>query len=316
MQTETLNILLSTDNNYVMPTGVLMTSICENNKNIVFFILTDSKFNVSNKKKLINIANKYGSLVLFFTITSDKVNIFPFGKSGQPRHVSIATYYRLFITEILPKNIHKILYLDCDMIVRHDLSELYKTDLSSHALGVVHDCDEHKHPQRLGYSLEKGYFNAGMLFINLDYWRKNNVLHAFTECINKHSNKILYHDQDILNIVFCDNKLWLPMKYNFQTNYTFRQNLPCYPPKYHKEADFAKKNPTIIHYLGPDKPWKTLCAHPHQDVWRFYWKKTQWYNPKSISFFFASLVGMIKKIILIHNLYKSIYEYSKCYLNK
>lgn len=66
-----------------------------------------------------------------------------------PKHVTIATYYRLFITQVLPLEIHKILYLDGDMIVRKSLKTLFEANIDEYAIGVVHDMDEPLNIKRL-----------------------------------------------------------------------------------------------------------------------------------------------------------------------
>lgn len=137
-----MNILLSTDNNYVMPTGVLMHSIGIHNKNVEYFVLVDEKFSPESKHDLIDVASQYNSHISFYVVDDSITKDLPFGTKKMPSHVTLATYYRLFLTKLLPSSIHKIIYLDGDMIVRHDISHLWNTDIKDYAIGVVHDMDE------------------------------------------------------------------------------------------------------------------------------------------------------------------------------
>lgn len=287
-----MNILLSTDNNYVMPTGVLMHSIGENNgSDVSYHIMTNTEFSSESRASLKRVAEKYGSKISFYTITEEMTRALPFGRDDQPKHVSIATYYRLFITEILPSDVHKIIYLDGDMIVRHNLQDLWNTDLAGVAVGVVHDCDEDSQSKdnRLPYPMETGYFNAGMLLINLDYWRENGCFDTFMSFISDNIDKIIFHDQDVLNSVFWNSRRWVSVTYNFQSSFI---HLPKYRAEYSKiEDDIAKheNDPTIIHYVSSTKPWTINCFFPMRGTWRRYWKLSEWYkdglkddNPKTI----------------------------------
>ena len=281
-----MNILLSTDNNYVMPTGVLMHSIGENNgSDVSYHIMTNTEFSCENRASLKRVAEKYGNKISFYTITEEMTRALPFGRADQPKHVSIATYYRLFITEILPSDVHKIIYLDGDMIVRHNLQDLWDTDLAGVAVGVVHDMDEDKHCHNghLPYDMiTYGYFNAGMLLINLDYWRNHNSLETFISTLEKYSDKIIFHDQDVLNIVFHNKRIFLPLTFNYQSGFLYKQREQGFYKTIEKEINQYKKNPSIVHYCAPDKPWKLECFHTYCKDWRKYFFISEWRNIKLV----------------------------------
>lgn len=274
-----MDILLSTDNNYVMPTGVLMTSVSMNNEDIQYHVLVGSEFSNENKGLLTKIAQKYNDAICFYSVPSSWTSSLPVGKTGQRTYVSLATYNRLFISEILPKKIHKVLYLDGDMIVRHPLDELWNTDLSGLALGVVHDMDETIHLERrnLPYPKEDGYFNAGMLLINLDYWREHDCLQRFISFISKNADLLSCHDQDVLNCVLHNEKKWVPLTYNFQHGFLY--DIPCiqeYDHALSEEIRSVERNPIVIHFCEDYKPWHYLCQHPQRFVWDYYKNKSLW----------------------------------------
>lgn len=277
-----MNILLSTDNNYVMPTGVLMISIGQNcGSNINYYILTDELFSDNSKKSLIRIAEKYKSNISFYTITQEMTKDFPFGRDDQPKGVTIATYYRLFITEFLPKEVHKILYLDGDTIVRNNIRDLWDIDISNYAIGAVRDMCERYHcsSKRLPYDMEcLGYFNAGVLLINVDYWRKNNCIQVFLNCIREHADVLKLHDQDVLNIVFNDKKIFLPITYNFQNCFLHKFNKPDRFWYIEDEIEKYKRDPAIVHFTAEDKPWKLNVFHTYTKDWRKYFFMSEWKN--------------------------------------
>lgn len=314
-----MNILLSTDNNYVMPTGVLMTSIGYNNgSGVNYYILVNEEFTNDSRDALARVANQFGNKIFFFTITPEMTKDFPFGRADQPTHVSIATYYRLFITEVLPADVDKILYLDGDMVCRKTLADLWNIDLNEYAVGVVHDCDEvtQTKDNRLPYPMETGYFNAGMLLINLDYWRKNKSYNRFIECIVKYQNEIVFHDQDVLNICFWDKKKWLPLSYNFQSSFI---HLAEYRTDYStiaNEIEATKYDPAIIHYVSSSKPWNVDCFFGYRGAWRYYWRRSQWRSQKLMNDTPHGIKEMLRNFMLRHDLWFPKSKYQNIILRK
>lgn len=273
-----MDIVICTDNNYVMPSGVLFCSICENNRqeNITFHVIADQSFSDENRRALLNIIKKYKKKICFYSIDSSILASFPIGQKDQPIHITLAAYYRLYLAELLPKNLNKVLYLDGDIIVRGNLSDLWETDIKNYAVGVIPDQKEGlinsynrlKYPQRLGY------FNSGVLLINLDYWRKNNILNDFLSYVKVNYQSLKYHDQDILNFIFRNQKLRLPIKYNLQNEMLFKE--PNISWKYEDELNEAIQNPIILHFTSRLKPWNRGCDHPYKNQFFKYQKLTQW----------------------------------------
>lgn len=314
-----MNILLSTDNNYVMPTGVLMHSISINNQeNVCYYLMINESFSNENKNTLQQIANQYGNQISFHAITDDLIKVLPFGKDNMPRHVSIATYYRLFVAQVLPKGVNKVIYMDGDMIVRGSLDELWNTDLKNYAIAAVHDMDEQKHiaSDRLPYPMETGYFNAGMQLINVDYWRKHDCLSVFMSFLKEHADKIVYHDQDVLNSCLYDKKKWVPLTYNFQNGFLYNCEHKDYLAELQDEIDETKYNPVVIHYSTYRKPWHINCFHPYSPAWRFYKKKSQWKNLKLVDDNPKTLKEHLRNFMLRHNLWIPRCDYQHIIIRK
>ena len=224
---EKINISVCLDKGYVMPIGVMMYSACVNNQDvdIDFHVLIDESVNAKDQQDLKDVVDKFhGKRALFYSIKSMTALSFPLVK----KHLTRAAYYRLFLSDILSSTIEKVLYLDGDIIVRHSLLPLWKTDLTDYAVGTVMDVCEGdiKKYNRLRYSYQKGYSNSGVLLINLKYWRDNSITNRFVEYINNYPERIMQEDQDVMNVVLQDRKLMLPVKYNLQT--AFLTNDPCW----------------------------------------------------------------------------------------
>ncbi len=139
-----MDIVICTDNNYVMPYGVLLCSVCENNKQekINFHAIVDQSFSDNSCQALSEIVAKYGKSIKYYKIKSELLASFPVGCPGQPQNLNISVYYRLFLTEFLPKGLSKVLYLDGDIIVRGSLKDLWNIDIDDYAVGTVPDMDE------------------------------------------------------------------------------------------------------------------------------------------------------------------------------
>lgn len=279
---ERIDIVACLDSGFVMPTGVMICSVCENNPDteIVFHLVADESVTEKDKEDLSGTVAAYtGKEVAFYDIEAQRVD--NFGEKGEKTHrITWATYYRLFIAEILPNSIHKVLYLDGDTIVRHSLLSLWQHDLSGVPLAAILDSSAHdrSYYERLEYPYSYGYFNSGVMLINLDFWREHAVTKLFEDSINQIKTRLTYHDQDILNLAFYDNKKLINLKYNFTSGY-LRTGVKLHELINNKDFYEAVSNPAIIHYTG-GKPWvrwyNRTDIHPYASTFYKYQQKTKW----------------------------------------
>lgn len=275
-----IHILLSTDKNYIMPSAVMMKSVSVNNdEDITFHILIDESVNEEKKAQLKNVLSKQNHRIAFHLIEGDIFAGFPqLGKVK--KYITQATYYRLIIADLLPKDIHKVIYMDGDIVVRKSLNELWNTNLDRYAVGTVTDMAEDKHDYlRLGYEKEYGYFNAGVLLINLDYWRENDMKTVFFNLIANEPQRIMLHDQDVLNITLYNNKKCLPFVYNAQSGFFLHKEYTELGERYDQywnQLKMAITDPVIIHYADKIKPWHVEDSHPYGYEFIKYYKQTEW----------------------------------------
>lgn len=280
------HIVCSTDTNYIMPTGVMMRSVSMNNSNeaIVFHVIMDESVTNRQRQALERVVEDCDlHHVVFHLVDGKSFDEFP--QLGTTKaYITKATYYRLLFTDIFGAEIHKLLYLDGDMIITGSLRELWETDLDGYAVGAVTDMSEGIHDyHRLGYPASLGYFNAGMLLVNLDYWREHYVKDLFLDVINHHPERIKYHDQDVLNIVFCRAKKMLPFKYNFQDGFMYKaERMEMNAQKYAGEIKDAIAHHAIIHYTSTAKPWHKECLNPFKAEWWKVLAKTSWVGYKPV----------------------------------
>ena len=282
---DAINVCFSTDNNYIQHLGVAIASILKNTKTkkkIDFYILNDGSLLNKNKKKLKTLENlKENVKINFLSIDGENFKEFYLLKDS---HFSYATYYRYSIPSLLNK-ISKIIYLDCDLIFQDDIEKLYETPLEDNYIAAVKDILQKENRLRLNLN---DYFNAGVLLIDLDKLRKNNIEKILIETTKKYDNKLRWQDQDVINIVFENRIKPLELCWNFQYFYDDLESDFDF-----EELRFVKKNPKIIHFVGHVKPWDTYSLRPNAEKYFKYLKYTPWKNfcyVHIIKSFFKSLL--------------------------
>lgn len=191
------------------------------------------------------------------------------------RRFGQVAWYRVFLPELLPE-VDRVLYLDCDTIIRRNLSELWMTDLRGMPLGAVvnplypfMDC---RFLDELGVRAES-YFNSGVLLFDLQKWRASELTeHLLVRA--REQGRQEWPDQNALNVVLRDFWLPLPPAWNAQ-NTLF--DLPMYMLAYDEAAIVeARANPAIIHFIGPYKPWHFRCKHKFRHLYWEHLANTPW----------------------------------------
>lgn len=199
------------------------------------------------------------------------------------QHLSVETYYRLIIPEIMP-NYHKILYLDCDMVADRDVAELYDLDLKGAIIGAAKDIDvagqlnlnqnnwQTYATETLGLDSPYDYFQAGVLILDLDGLRKTASSQKMIKLALSQSFRC--HDQDVLNII-CKNKVtYIPQQWNTLMDWqepgrSRMQILKMAPRKLFEEYSAARKQPYLIHYAGYQKPWDVVDCDFAEYFWEY-----------------------------------------------
>ena len=269
-------IVLSADNHYCPFLYTTMISILESaykNTYYIFYLLIPPDFSKNNKKLILGINDKYKCNIYFIYI-KDIFN----GIIMKIPHITLPTFYRLLIGYILPKEVDKCIYLDVDVCVRKDLSELFNIKLEDNYIaGVVaagYYFSENYHINRLNLSSIKQYINAGILLININKIRKDNITEKFIELSKKNYES---QDQDVLNVACYGKILTLPPKYNAMV-YRLQENNPLLKDLYSEEDIIeANTDPLIIHYSNTNKPWKNIGIYMEKYWWDIA-KKTPFIN--------------------------------------
>lgn len=188
-------------------------------------------------------------------------------------HISLATYNRLYIPELL-RDYAKVLYMDCDTTVHADVAELYDIDIGNNYLAASEDyyltqgfssCVLMAQAQlrEQGCPVE-GHINAGILSMNLAALRQDNMQQSMLECAAAHEH--LYHDQSVLNIICRGRILPLPLEWNMCVGESIGKDRMSDSHYNHMHRLLDEGKYKIVHYTTGRKPWKHL-HRPLADLW-------------------------------------------------
>lgn len=283
-------IFLASGNAYAPFVATTITSIVKNTESFIDFYILDGGISKINKQKILKIKNKYDNFsVDFIDMKYARLDRFP-----NIGHYSLNTFSRYFIPDLKP-DLNKILYLDVDIIVKDDISKLYSQDLENYPIGAVLEDfypDNCLHLKEMcpAYNGGSNYFNAGVLLLNIDYFRKNNLTQKLIDTTIQFKDVLSCPDQDVFNLIFENNFKILDYKFNFMPDH--KDNIL---KSSKKEAIEAVNNPIILHYTCR-KPWITMQAESANDFWEIA-KETPFYKVLKFKLILhMSLLNFIKKI--------------------
>lgn len=217
-------------------------------------------------------------------------------KGIDTREWPIYALYRLFLPDILGLAIHKVLYLDCDVIVNGNLDELFDIDMAGKAVAGCLDTNAYSEEvfRRLEYAPAKRYICAGVLLMNLDYWRATDLSYRVIDYMKCNPDKIAYLEQDALNVLCQDSKILLPARYGVLVPFFFFEP---FMKEHLDEMEELMDSPVIIHYAGYF-PWiycKDKSLHSH--LWWNICKRLSVY-PKVRRNYYVSMVKWLIRYAL------------------
>ncbi len=277
-----MNVIYSADDNYSRHAGISITSLYEKNKDMdeVNVFLINNGIYQENIIKLDSIAKKYGRTITYIDFSSYKKRLV----LNNDMELPISTYARLFVDQMLPEDVDKILYLDCDIIINESLEELWNTNMHGCTVAGVEDVSSCLFQSETDINVAYRYICAGVLLIDLVQWRKKDIQNKLIEYIDKKNGVVRHHDQTALNGVLWNDCYILHPKYNALTP-TFimpYKNLRAYFnlwDKYYTKQEILEsiKSPAIIHYTSANigRPWENN-AHPLAKIYQGYWKRSPW----------------------------------------
>lgn len=259
-----INVVFSIDNNYPLFTMLAINSILQNNDSNSHynFYIVENNVTEKNKARMEKYVIDRGQSIEFINIDTSVIDDGKTFTGFNPGHITKIAMARILLPDLLPKNIHRVIYLDSDICVFSDLKELYNADLGDNLAGLVLDREQTYYLDK--FSLKNGYYNSGVIVIDLDKWRKANMVEQLLLFVKNNRSRFVdtgsanfvfkYPDQDLINILLNGKIKSLPKKWN-----TFFNTIPV-----------VTKDVGIVHYIGPIKPWHYPADY--SNTYRAYYK--------------------------------------------
>lgn len=257
-----INIATCVDNNYVQHCAVMLASLikCCDPHEVNFFLIVDS-VDPMRLDRMRRFCSRYSILL---TVFDDQDTIQKLQSLKTAGYWTRAVWLRLFIPSLVQSE-RKLLYLDADTLLLGPVDQLYSVDVSRHAAAAVTDPGGWRFYKGLDLDSAKEYFNSGVMLMNLDYFRENNIAEKCMDFAKRHPERVRFPDQCALNHVLKGRVLLLDASWNYQSKLINKsvwdrrwtqQNLRCSPPN-------------LVHYAGSFKPWMYV---PTVEYGEHYWK--------------------------------------------
>jgi lipopolysaccharide biosynthesis glycosyltransferase len=249
------DLVVALDDDFVVPFRVVWRSLVLTNSlptGTALYVLHGPSLSTLARLQIEAAVQKDGFDVSFVAVPSSMTASLPLAETD---HVSIAAYYRLFVHVLLPPKVSSVVYLDLDIVVVRSIRDLFEIEVVEPLAAVDHALPAEA--WRLWGPPLGGYFQTGVLVINVELWRDRTVTKVFEEILRDQRHKIRWWDQDVLNLAFADEWQRLPVWYN--VHLTLRSIVDS-----ESLASFAR----LIHFAGLLKPWNSPADRvPDAGLW-------------------------------------------------
>jgi lipopolysaccharide biosynthesis glycosyltransferase len=275
-------VVSATDDGYAMPLAVTIRSALDHlspSRRLKLFILDGGLRNESKQRLLESWRDPR------LTIEWIRPNLDQVCDLVVSNQVTVVTYLRLLMANLVPPEITRAIYLDADMLVRRDLGSLWDEPQGDHAVLAVPElaapyldapvamanfesCRDYlcahtpiMNYRELGLPPDAQYFNGGLLVADLGCWRRENLAQQMLDCLQRNREHVLWWDQYALNVVLA--RRWRPLDYRWNQG----THVYAYPNWRKSPVDRATLNnlrraPWIVHFCSPSKPWHYFNGHP------------------------------------------------------
>ena len=255
---ETIDLLVSLDENYLPQLRVMLYSASLNNPGVHFRVfLLHRGFSTELLSSLSRQLE-----VLDMELRAVRVDERLFESAPVMKQYPQEMYYRLLAAQLLPEDMDRVLYLDPDILVINPLTPLWRLDMGGKLFAAAAHTgmtELANNVNRLRLGTERDYFNSGVLLIDLARCRAEVNPEEIFSYVSEHAEELLLPDQDILNALYSsrilelDDALWNYDARNFK-NYLMRSNGAA-------DMEWVIENTAVLHFCGRAKPWKPHYRH-------------------------------------------------------
>lgn len=255
-----MNLLLTLDENYLLPCKVMLDSFFASNpqeKDVTVYLL-HSAIPGGKLAELEAFCAAFGAKLIPVAVEPTLFENAPTSKR-YPKEM----YYRLLSPLILPRQVERVLYLDPDMLIINPLRPLWEQNLGGKVFaaaahtGLTEMANE-INQRRL--DTEHEYFNSGVMLIDLKAARDLVTAEDVFRCVSEHEKELILPDQDVFNMLY--GKQTLPVE-DVLWNYDVR-NYAKYLIRSSGSHDlnWVMDNTAVLHFCGKNKPWHADYKNP------------------------------------------------------
>lgn len=283
MNQEPIEIVTACDDNYARGVAAAMRSAIDSvpaSRPVRIFVL-DGGITDGSKAKLEESWQRDGVAVAWLAPDLDAIRDLPVS-----HHISLSTYLRILLAELVPSEIDKAIYLDADTLALRNLEHLWSIPLDGCYIAATQDAfvpyidpevalthpihamtlprtDPRPIPnyQELGLNPRAPYFNAGIMLVNVARWRCDEVARRAFECLRDNAERVRWWDQYALNTLFSEQWKIVDPRWN-QNSHVYR--IPSWELSHYTEAELEllRREPWIVHFDFKPKPWDLESRHP------------------------------------------------------
>ena len=262
MANQDLVIACAADARFIRPLAVMLRSTIEHtaaDRSLVVYVLHDGIGEVDRAR----VRSGWGRHVRVHWLQPGHEEFRDLPLWGR---MPVATYYKLALPELLPDSVGKVIWLDSDLIVNHDLGELWDLPLDGRPVLAAQDALVPLVSSRfgvagfraLGIPPEARYFNAGVMLVDLEAWRRERIVPRAIAYLKSHRKDVFFWDQEGLNAVLAGR--WGELD-----------------PRWNRSASTATAGDAwIVHFTGGLKPWRYETGDRNCESYFRYLDMTAW----------------------------------------
>jgi lipopolysaccharide biosynthesis glycosyltransferase len=270
-----LSVAFASDEHYAAGLAVAVRSLVEHAGCDLRVYVVDGGLSPATRSRLR--ASWPGELDVCFTpMSASRLEGLPVPRFPGTKHLNAWIFARLFLSELLPPDVERVLYLDADVLVRADVGELATTELGSAPLAAVRDeyvgsisgspglvdCGV------AGLDGAEPYFNSGVLLLDLPRWREERLGERTLQFLARHREHVRLPEQDALNALVAGR--WTPLDPSWNV-------LIGESRKFDPAAAPDPVEAKILHFVGAHKPWQpSFPKGEYRAAYRAYQAQTAW----------------------------------------
>lgn len=258
---DAIHIALTFDNSFWAPAYALMRSIClsTHRRQDLVFHLCHRPLSADHRADLDRIGEEFGAALRYYDLTKTEKFRALAGRVPHHKRLTDIVYARFVIDRFIAPDVHRLIYLDCDMMVLAPIETLWNTDLDGKSMAAVEDpwgklIGSGRDINAYGRTLDPAdpYFNAGLMVIDIDRWRDLNVAEQLETLINDGTVEKLSYSQNVINLIMKNDWKRLDTLWNVID----------------PEPAHVSLNPFNLHFTGRRRPWQLLSRAGYARMYR------------------------------------------------